>query len=131
MAFACSAGTVAPPHPPPRAPRRDPAPTATTASERECDELITHAVKLGIDERASEPGGEKPQTTAADHEAVRRKLHEDFMADCRTLPHEAVRCAMAQTTLAELSRCQSTRSNSTSNSSVAPGGMTPPAPRSP
>jgi hypothetical protein len=98
------------------------------AGERECDELITHAVKLGIDERTARS---EPQTTAADHEAVRRKLHEDFMADCRTLPHDAIRCAMAQTTLVGLARCQPTRNSSTSNNSVAPGGMTPPAPRSP
>ena len=132
LAFACSGGAIAPPPTPPtRAPSGDATPATAGASERECDELITHAVKLGIDERARQPGGDPPETTAADHEALRRKLHEDFMADCRTLPHDAIRCAVAATTLAELARCQSTRSSSTSNSSVAPGGMTPPAPRAP
>jgi hypothetical protein len=38
---------------------------------------------------------------------------------------------MAATTLATLAACQPSPSSSTSNSSVAPGGITPPAPRSP
>ena len=100
--------------------------------ERECDELITRAVALGIDEQAQRPG--EPATTEADHEAVRRKLHEDFVAGCRALPRVAYRCAIAATTLSALAGCepvQPTPSSSTSNSSVAPGGMIPPAPRSP
>jgi len=97
--------------------------------DRECDELITHAVVLGVDEQAARPG--EPQATEADHEAIRRSLHEDFVAGCRGLSREAYRCAMAATTLTELAACQRTDSNSTSNSSVAPAGMTPPAPRSP
>jgi hypothetical protein len=96
--------------------------------ERECDELITHAVALGIDEAAH---GGASRTTSADHETVRRKLHEDFLTGCRTLPRDAYHCAMAATTLAALAACQPTRSSSTSNSSVAPGGIAPPAPRSP
>lgn len=101
-------------------------------SERECDELITHAVALGIDEQAGRPA--EPQATEADHEAIRRALHEDFMTGCRALAPEAYRCAIAAPTLAALSACQPaqrTPTSSTSNSSVAPGGMTPPAPRSP
>jgi hypothetical protein len=101
-------------------------------SERECDELITHAVALGIDEQAARPT--EPQATEADHEAIRRALHEDFMTGCRTLAPDAYRCAIAAPTLAALSACepaQRTPISSTSNSSVAPGGMTPPAPRSP
>jgi hypothetical protein len=127
LVAACSGGAAAPVHPEPRPVSGDAQPVRTTASERECDELITHAVVLGIDERSKET----PSTTAADHEAIRRKLHEDFMAECRTLSHEAVRCATAAPTLTELTACQSTRSSSTSNSSIAPGGITPPAPRSP
>jgi hypothetical protein len=108
----------------------DPAqPTPPSPGERECDELITHAVVLGIDEKRERP--DEPRSTEADHEAVRHKLHEDFMAGCRTLSRAAYQCAMAATQLAELARCQPTPSSSTSNSSVAPGGIAPPAPRSP
>jgi len=155
---ACSSGSPAPSHPLPRpeaSRRATPPPAAQAApSERECDELITHAVALGIDERREAIGGGDPagsaggaggkapreiderrektlQTTPADHEAVRRKLHEDFMAGCRALPRGAYRCAMAATSLPALVACQPTLSSSTSNSSVAPGGIAPPAPRSP
>jgi hypothetical protein len=130
---ACSSGSTA--REPVRSlPTGDPAAEAAP-SERECDELITHAVALGIDERAAHAAhqahsGESP-TTPADHEALRRKLHEDFMTGCRSLPRGAFRCAMTASTLAALAACQPTRSSSTSNSSVAPGGITPPAPRSP
>lgn len=131
---ACATGSPAP-APPPQHPTPDAAPTATNPpTERECDELFTHAVKLGIDERAAEPAQPAPSapaTTQADHEDVRRKLHEDFMTGCRTLPRETYRCALAAGSLAALAACHSTRSSSTSNKSVAPGGMTPPAPRSP
>lgn len=117
------------PRPPPP---DDPAEAATAApSEQDCDQLITHAVALGIDEQAARA---EPRATASDHEAIRRSLHEDFMAGCRALSRDAFRCALAATTLAELARCQPaqrTPISSTSNSSVAPGGITPPAPRSP
>ena len=108
-----------PPAPPPAA--------QLGPSERECDELITHAVALGIREQA----GAEPRATEADHEAIRRRLHEDFMAGCRALPRDAYRCAMAAASLPELAACQPTFRSSTSNSSVAPGGIAPPAPRSP
>ncbi|HEU4728038.1 MAG TPA: hypothetical protein VFT22_09125 [Kofleriaceae bacterium] len=125
---ACSGGSGPPaghgPLPPPLAPP----PAEAGPSERECDELITHAVALGIDEKAGAPA---PRTTAADHEAVRRQLHEEFMTGCRTLSREAVRCAIAATSLTGLAGCQPSASSSTSNHSVAPGGMTRPAPRSP
>jgi hypothetical protein len=133
---ACSSGpsgstAPAPPQPPP--PVRDAGPPAPAGpSERECDELITHAVLLGINEAAARPGA--PRTTEADHEAVRRKLRDDFLAGCRGLPRDAFRCAIAATSLATLAACQPaqrTPSSSTSNKSVAPGGMTPPAPMSP
>jgi hypothetical protein len=127
---ACSSGPTAPEHPQPRPAARDAGPPAPAGpEERECDELITHAVALGIDEQAARPAEQR--ATEADHEAVRRKLHEDFMAGCRTLPRDAYRCAVVASTLTELAGCQTTRSSSTSNSSVAPGGITPPAPRSP
>ena len=130
---ACSSGGAAPEHPQPRPTARDAEPPAPAGpSERECDELITHAVALGIDEQAARPA--EPRTTESDHEAVRRKLHDDFMSGCRTLPRDAYDCAIAAATLTALASCQPSQripSSSTSNKSVAPGGMTPPAPRSP
>jgi hypothetical protein len=130
LVAACSsgAGGVAHPAPPPAA-HSAPPPADDAPTEAECDQLITHAVALGIDEQAGR--GSAAHSTESDHEAVRRALHDDFLAGCRTLPRDAYRCAMAATTLAALAACQRTPSSSTSNSSVAPGGILPPAPRSP
>jgi hypothetical protein len=109
------------------APALAPAPAGPT--DRDCDELITHAVALGIDEEAGRKA--EPRTTEADHETVRRQLHEELMNGCRMLPREAFRCALAAPSLDVLAGCQRTPSSSTSNSSVAPGGIAAPAPRSP
>jgi hypothetical protein len=130
VAFACAHGGE--PHERPRT-VAEAAPARPTASpppdERACDELITHAVALGITESAARPG---PRTTESDHEAVRRGLHDEFLAGCRQLTAAAYRCAMQAPTLAELAACQDSPSSSTSNSKVAPGGIAPPpAPRSP
>ncbi|HEX8110010.1 MAG TPA: hypothetical protein VF516_19910 [Kofleriaceae bacterium] len=129
LVAACSgrAGGAAHPASPPAA-QSAPPPADDAPSEAECDQLITHAVALGINEQGRM---EAPRSTESDHEAVRRSLHDDFVAGCRTLPRDAYRCAMAATTLAALAACQRTPSSSTSNSSVAPGGILPPAPRSP
>ncbi|HEX3758862.1 MAG TPA: hypothetical protein VHW23_09160 [Kofleriaceae bacterium] len=128
LVAACSggAGGVAHPAAPPAA-QPAPPPADEAPSEPECDQLITHAVALGIDEQAAAA----PHSTDSDHEAIRRALHDEFLAGCRALPRDAYRCAMAATTLTALAACQRTPSSSTSNSSVAPGGMTRPAPRSP
>ena len=99
---ACSSGTAShgplSPHP-----TGDPAPSHAGPGERECDELITHAVALGIDERAARSG--EPRTTEADHEAIRRKLNEDFVTGCRALPRDAYACAIASRTLSEFVVC--------------------------
>ena len=115
--------------PVPARPTGDAPPSQAAPSERDCEQLITPAVALGIDERRARAG--EPRTTEADHEAVRRKLHEDFMTGCRALSRDAFACALAARTLAELAACQPSPSSSTSNSSVAPGGIAAPAPRSP
>ena len=130
LVAACSggAGGAAHPAPPPAAHPPAAAPTDDAPSEPECDQLITHAVALGIDEQAGAPA---PRSTESDHEAIRRALRDELLAGCRALPRDAYRCAMAATTLTALAGCQRTPSSSTSNSSVAPGGMTRPAPRSP
>src|SRR5213078_405169 len=86
LAFACSSGPGSPEHPRPPPPGDPTAPTAP--SEPECDQLITHTVALGIDEQAARA---EPHATASDHEAIRRALHEDFMAGCRALSRDAYR----------------------------------------
>ncbi len=130
LASGCAGGSSAPARPAPLAPTPEPEVEAAP-TERECDALITHAVALGIDEATARADPATPPTTQSDHEAIRRSLREDFLAGCRTLPRAALRCAMAATSLTALAACQRTPSSSTSNSKVAPGGMAPPAPRSP
>jgi len=99
-------------------------------SERECEELIAHAVAIGIAaQRQALPPEQVP--TEAEQAALRAELRDGFLASCQGGTREGYRCARAATTLRELDACYSTRSSSTSNSSVAPGGITPPAPRSP
>ena len=130
LVAACSSGAGGAAHPAPSPTASPTPPPADDApGEAECDQLITHAVALGIREQSGGPHA--PHSTESDHEAIRRSLHDDFAAGCRTLSRDAYRCAMAATTLAALAACQRTPSSSTSNSSVAPGGILPPAPRSP
>jgi hypothetical protein len=97
-------------------------PAADHPSERECDALVDHVIDLSLADRRDKPSeGERAQ--------LRGELHGD--ASCQKLSRDRYRCAMAAKTTAEYQSCQATRSSSTSNSSVAPGGMTPAAPRSP
>jgi len=98
---ACAGGSTAQAHAAPIP--AEPTPAATGPSERDCDELITHAVALGIDESA---GSGAAATTQADHEAVRRTLREEFMTGCRALTADAFRCALAAPSLAALGACQ-------------------------
>jgi hypothetical protein len=102
--------------------------TATGPTDRECDELVSHALTLRLNElRATKPANQLPT------DAELAKLAAELRADpgCRTLSRHGYGCAMAAKSLAELEGCYLTPSSSTSNSSVAPGGMTPAAPRSP
>lgn len=112
-------------------------------SERECDELFAHAIALKVAaQRQTLPADQVP--TDAEQAAVRDELRAGFLAECRASSRDSYDCARAATTLDALGACgkasvepraetsaYSTRSSSTSNSSVAPGGITPPAPRSP
>jgi len=104
------------------------APTAVAPTERECEQLVAHAVSLGAAERTGRPPDQL--ATETDQDQLRTRLRP-FVDECRGLSREGYRCAAQAATLAELAACQPTRSSSTSNSSVAPGGITPPAPRSP
>jgi hypothetical protein len=106
-------------------------PIATVAdapTERECEQLVAHAVALGAAERTGRPPDQ--HSTEADQDHVRTRLRP-FIDECRALPRDSYRCAIAATAISELAACHSTRSSSTSNSSVAPPGITPPAPAAP
>ncbi|HEU4616011.1 MAG TPA: hypothetical protein VFS15_28135, partial [Kofleriaceae bacterium] len=89
----------------------------------ECDALLDHAVALAS-------GSAK--LTEDERAKVRAQLHDELAASCGAMPRPHYACAMAATTLNDLAACdQRTPSSSTSNSSVAFGGITPPAPRAP
>ena len=109
------------------------APVADIAvTEHDCDELFAHVTTLVAAERnATRP--DQP-TSEADQTEQRGIDHAQRMTECRALPRTAIECALAARTSEAVAACdrdQATRSSSTSNSSVAPGGMTPAAPRSP
>ena len=108
-----------------------PAAPAAAASERECDELIAHAIALRAAELAQTlPPDRIP--TDAEQAALRAELRGTLLAECRGGTRPGYDCAIASRSLAELAGCQVRPISSTSNSSVAPGGiLPPPAPRSP
>ena len=123
---ACGGGGHAAPHAPPgRAPAHtaaEPAKEPGTSAE-ECDRLIAHVVEL--DEHAG-------KLAAADRDHVRSQLQSELGAECLTKPRAIVLCAIDAPTSDAIAACdQRTPSSSTSNSSVAPPGITPAAPRSP
>jgi hypothetical protein len=132
LALACSSGggRQRTPMPGP-APDASPATPAATPTERECEDLIAHAIALRVAElKQALPPEQVP--TEAEQAALATELRGKFLADCKGGTRRGYDCAIAAKTLAELGGCQATRSSSTSNSSVAPGGILPPAaPRSP
>jgi hypothetical protein len=97
---------------------------AAGPTDAECSELIAHALALGV---AADREPPPPETQAK----IRAGLEADFMAGCKALTTRQVHCGLAATTTAALQACQPSLSSSTSNSSVAPPGITPPAPRAP
>jgi len=133
LAAACGSGGARPRPPGPTgAPDAAvPAAPAAAPTERECDDLIAHAVALRAAELAQTlPADQLP--TEAEQAALRAELRGRFLAECRAGTRPGYDCAIAARSLAELAGCQVIRSSSTSNSSVAPGGILPPAaPRSP
>jgi hypothetical protein len=131
-------GAAAPARGPAPAPVPAPAPAPADApTAAECAELIRHAVTL----RTAELGAALPAErlpAEADRDALAAELSATFLPACRRGTRRGYGCAMAARSLAELGACGDptalgyrTPSSSTSNSSVAPGGITPPAPRSP
>ncbi len=133
LVLACSSGGGHPrppvPGPPPDAP--PPPPAAAAPTERECEDLIAHAIALRVAElKQTLPPEQVP--TEAEQAALGSELRGRFLADCQRGTRRGYDCAIAAKSLAELGSCQAMRSSSTSNSSVAPGGILPPAaPRSP
>lgn len=100
-----------------------PSPTSPTAAE--CEVLVAHAIDL--DARTRDPAA---VPTDAEREQLRTALRP-FVDECTAMSRESYQCGIAATTPAQLVSCQATPSSSTSNSSVAPPGITPAAPRAP
>ena len=102
-------------------------PVAVALIEQECDQLLDHTIDIEYARRAPD---QRPDPK--EQQAVREAIRDKFLGECRTLKRGIYECAMAAKTTADMAACdQASRSSSTSNSSVAPGGMTPAAPRSP
>ena len=95
-------------------------------TDAECAAQIGHLSDLVL--------AEQPHADLLDDED-RAKLRNDLIARftpaCKQLTLEQLRCGMAAKTVADFDECQRVASSSTSNRSVAPPGITPPAPRSP
>ena len=92
-------------------------------SDTDCDALIAHAVALAA--------ADQPAATDDDQAQARVDMKAKYGAACRAMPRADYLCALSAPSLVALADCQATRSSSTSNNSVAPGGITPAAPRSP
>jgi hypothetical protein len=125
---ACSGKHTDPSHPSGSGAPPDGGVAAGGPSEAECVAQIKHAVELELAARKA-TGAELP--TADETTKLEAELRDRFLGVCRAGTLDGHRCAMAATTLAELANCHATPSSSTSNKSVAPGGITPAAPRSP
>ena len=126
MLLAACGGGPAAVHPTPA--RVDPPPPAQESpSEAECDALIDHVIDVTV---AAQPD---LAPTDADKVTFRATLRDQIMPECRTMKRDTLTCAVAAPTVATFEACdQTSRSSSTSNTSVAPGGIAPPAaPRSP
>jgi hypothetical protein len=117
-------------HPAPARPIERPPAHATTepakapaTTQADCERLIAHVVEL--DPHAS-------KLADADRDHVRAQLQSELGAECLTKPRAVVLCGIDAPTSDAIAACdQPMPSSSTSNSSVAPPGITPAAPRSP
>jgi len=92
---------------------------AAPPTSAECQVLAKHIVQVTVSER---PADQQISEAEQDHIIT-------AMA-CDGVTREIYDCAMAASASTAMAACDQRRlSNSTSNSSVAPGGITPPAPR--
>ena len=126
LVIACGGGRTPPAHPAPENPDAGAAADGAP-SEAECDALLDHTIALAVDQRP------EPKPSQDDRLKLRVQLRDQMMQPCRAMARTVYRCAIDAATIAALTACdQASRSNSTSNSNVAPGGIKPPAaPRSP
>ena len=124
MVAACGGGP-APAHPTP-VPADAALPVEPAPTEAECDTLLDHTIELEVAIEDAKP-------TPDERHKIRSGIHDEFMHGCRAMTHELYACALAAPTMPTFTACdQASRSSSTSNSNVAPGGISPPAaPRSP
>lgn len=82
-------------------------PVAAAPSERECDDLIAHAIALRTAELARTlPADQLP--TEAEQAALRAELRTTFLPECRGGTRAGYACAIAATTLADFQRCPGT-----------------------
>ncbi len=77
---------------------------ANGPSERECEELIGHAIALGTaDLRATKPAEQLP--TDVERDELAGELRTKFGPGCRTLSRELYRCAVGASSLTDLAAC--------------------------
>ena len=126
----CSGGHTASHHPNPD-PIAVPAHPADSAPDvAECDALIAHAIALGMVDQRAKP----PDRVPTDEQQAKAKaeLRTEYGPSCRAMSRRSYQCAIVASTISSLAACdQASLSSSTSKSSVALPGITPPAPRSP
>lgn len=80
------------------------APAADALTERECDEVIAHAIALRISELAQTvPPEQLP--TEADQAAMRAELRGTFLAACRNGTRAGYACAIAASSSREFAAC--------------------------
>ena len=96
---------------------------ATEVSVADCHRLFVHVVAL--DDHAQ-------KMVDSERAQVIDQLESELERECLTKPRAVVQCGIDAPTSDAIAACdQPMPSSSTSNSSVAPPGITPPAPRSP
>ncbi|HSN27917.1 MAG TPA: hypothetical protein VLT45_16625 [Kofleriaceae bacterium] len=96
---------------------------ATETSVTDCHRLFEHVVAL--DDHAH-------KLLSVEQAEVIDQLESELQRECLTKPRAVVLCGIDAPTSDAIAACdQRMPSSSTSNSSVAPPGITPPAPRSP
>lgn len=96
---------------------------ATEVSVDECHRLFWHAVALDDHGR---------HLVDAERAEITQQVEGELQRECLTKPRAIVLCGIAATTSEAIAACdQEMPSSSTSNNSVAPPGIAPPAPRSP
>src|SRR4051794_21470898 len=117
----CSGPGTDPAHPHPGSGTPVDAAVATAGpTERDCHDQIKHVLELAAGDQ---------KLTTDELAKLETELSDRYLKVCRAGSLDGHHCAMAATTLAEVDSCHATPSSSTSNSKVAPGGMTPGAPR--